>query len=484
MNAVVILWAGVAGTALTLAGVHGFLWLLERRTSANLAFCLVAIGVAGISMTELGMMHAASPDQYGTWVRWFHLPNFVAIVGLIMFVRLQFGTGRLWLATTVILLRSVLLVLNFVLHPNANWSEISSLRSVTFFGEPVSVVGSAVVQPFQWVATLANLLFIVYVVDAFVQVLRHGDREQRRKAMIICGGILAFLAVAILESQLVVWGVVRMPVIIGPPFLILMVAITYEISREIVGSARTALEAQGLRNDLAHVARVNTMSQLSASLAHEINQPLTSILLNAQAAQKMLESEQPDLVEIRAILADIGTDDRRAATIIERARELLRNKALVPDVVSIQAIAKEVFALVRSDAIDRRISLETSLPDDVPPVRADRVQLSQVLLNLVMNALDAVSAAADRGQHRIRVAARGIPGHRVEVAVADSGSGIPADLLPRVFDAFVTTKPTGLGIGLSVARDIIERHEGRLWAENNPEGGATFRFTLPAARAS
>jgi two-component system sensor kinase FixL len=341
-----------------------------------------------------------------------------------------------------------------------------------------------VVQPFQWVATLANLLFIVYVVDAFVQVLRQGDREQRRKAVIICGGILAFLAVAILESQLVVWGVVRMPVIIGPPFLILMVAITYEISREIVGSARTALEAQGLRNDLAHVARVNTMSQLSASLAHEINQPLTSILLNAQAAQKMLDAEKPDLVEIRAILADIATDDRRAASIIERARELLRNKAAVPDVVSIQAIAKEVFALVRTDAIDRRISLETSLPDDVPPVRADRVQLSQVLLNLVMNAFDAVSAAADRGQHRIRVAARNIPGHRVEVAVADSGSGIAADLLPRVFDAFVTTKPAGLGIGLSVARDIVERHEGRLWAENNPEGGATFRFTLPAARAS
>jgi len=226
------------------------------------------------------------------------------------------------------------------------------------------------------------------------------------------------------------------------------------------------------------------MSQLSASLAHEINQPLTSILLNAQAGQKMLDAEKPDLVEIRAILADIATDDRRAATIIDRARELLRNKALVPDVVSIQAIAKEVFALVRTDAIDRRISLETALPDDVPPVRADRVQLSQVLLNLVVNAFDAVSSAAHREQHRIRVAARNIPGHRVEVAVADSGSGIAADLLPRVFDAFVTTKPAGLGIGLSVARDIIERHEGRLWAENNPEGGATFRFTLPAARAS
>ena len=480
MNAVVILWAGVAGTALTLAGVHGFLWLLDRRTSANLAFCLVAVSVAGISLTELGMMHSATPAEYGEWVRWFHLPNFLAIVGLIAFVRLQFGTGRLWLAGTIVALRTLLLVLNFALHPNANWSEISSLRSVTFFGEPVAIVGSAVVQPFQWVATLANLLFIGYIADAFMQALRKGDAELRRKAIVICAGILAFLVVAILEAQLVVWGVVRMPVVIGPPFLILMVAITYQLSRDFARSTRDAREAQGLRNDLAHVARVNTMSQLSASLAHEINQPLTSILLNAQAAQKMLDAEKPDLHEIRAILADIGTDDRRAASIIDRARELLRNRDVQPDVVSIQAIAKEVFALVRTDAIERRINLESSVPDEVAPVRGDRVQLSQVLLNLVVNAFDAVSERADR-EHRIHVAARNVPGDCVEVAVADSGTGIPAALLPRIFDAFVTTKPAGLGIGLSVARDIVLRHGGRLWAENNPEGGATFRFTLPAA---
>jgi len=480
MNAVIILWAGVAGTALTLAGVHGFLWLLDRRTSANLAFCVVAVSVAGISMAELGMMHSASPAEYGAWVRWFHVPNFLAILGLLAFVRLEFRTGRLWLAATIVVLRTGLLALNFTLPLNANWSEITSLRTVTFFGAQVSIVGSAVVQPFQWVATLANLLFIAYVADAFIQARRTGSAEQRRKALIIYGGILAFLATAILESQLVVWGVVHMPVVIGPPFLILMVAITYEISREIVGSARSARETQQLRNDLAHVARVNTMSQLSASLAHEINQPLTSILLNAQAAQKMLDAEKPDLAEIRSILADIGTDDRRAAVIIDRARELLRNRDVQPDVVSLQTIAQEVMALVRNDAIDRRISVEADLPGDIPPVRGDPVQLSQVLLNLVVNALDAVSARADREQ-RIRVVARNVPGNRVEVAVADSGTGISAELLPRIFEAFVTTKPTGLGIGLSVAHDIVVRHGGQLSAENNPNGGATFRFTLPAA---
>lgn len=480
MDAVVILWAGVAGTAITLAGVHGFLWLLDRRTSASLAFCVVAVSVAGISLAELGMMDSTSPAAYGAWVRWFHLPNFLAIVGLIAFVRLEFGTGRLWLAATVVALRTVLLALNFILQPNANWSEITSLRTVTFLGEQVQVVGSAVVQPFQWVATVANLLFIAYVADAFIQALRKGDPELRRKALVICGGILAFLAVAIVEAQLVVWGVVHMPVVIGPPFLILMVAITYQLSRDFVRSTRDAREAQRLRNDLAHVARVNTMSQLSASLAHEINQPLTSILLNAQAAQRMLEAEKPDLAEIRAILADIGADDRRAATIIDRARELLRNKSVEPAVVSVQAIAKEVAALVRSDTIERGINLEASLPDDAPSVRGDRVQLSQVILNLVVNAIDAVSAPENR-ERRIRLGMRNAEPNVVEVAVADSGTGVAPTLLPRIFDAFVTTKPTGLGIGLSVAQDIVVRHGGRLWAENNPEGGATFRFTLPAA---
>jgi len=478
VNAVVILWAGVAGSALTLAGVHGSLWLLDRRAPANLAFCIVAVSVAGISVAELGMMHSATPAEYGMWVRWFHVPNYFAIVALIGFVRLEFGTGRLWLAGTVVVLRTLLLALNFILSPNANWSEISSLSTVSFLGAPVSVVGSAVVQPIQPVATLANLLFIVFIADAFAQALRKGDREARRKALVIYGGILAFLAIAILESQLVVWGVVRMPVVIGPPFLILMVAITYQLSRDFVRSTRDAREAQGLRKELAHVARVNTMSQLSVSLAHEINQPLTSILLNAQAAQRMLEADQPDLSEIREILSDIGADDRRAATIIDRARELLRNRDVQPELVPLQAIAKEVTALVRTDAIERRIAMETSVADDLPSVHGDRVQLSQVVLNLVVNAIDAVSAVDNR-ERRIRLAVERRE-RVVEVMVADSGTGVPAALLPRIFEPFVTTKPTGLGIGLSVAHDIIVRHGGRLWAENNPDGGATFRFTLPA----
>ncbi len=480
MNTVVILWAAVGGTALTLAGVHAFLWLLDRRAPANMAFCVVAISVAGIAVTELGMMHSTTPAEYGEWVRWFHVPNYFAVVALVLLVRLQFGVGRLWLAGTIIVLRTLFLALNFILQPNVTWKEISSLQTTPFLGEQVSVVGSAVVQPWQPLATLASILFIVYTADALAQALRKKDPEMRRKATLICGGILAFLVLAIVETQLVVWGALRMPVVIAPPFLVLMVAITYQISREIVASTRALREAERLRNDLAHVARVNTMSQLSTSLAHELNQPLTSILLNAQAARKMLDAQNLDTAEFRAIVEDIANDDRRAADIIQRARELLGNRHVEPAAVSLPEIAKEVFALVRTDALDRGINLELSLAADLPLVYGDRVQLSQVLLNLVVNAVDAVSAPSNR-ERRIRLQAWKGDADLVEVSVSDSGSGIPAELLPRIFDAFVTTKPKGLGIGLSVVRSIVERLGGQLRAENNAGGGATFRFTLPAA---
>src|SRR3954468_7432654 len=303
MNAVSVLSAGVSGVALAIAALYGTLWLLDRRAVANLAFCVVAIGVAGLSIAQLGMMHSASPAEYGEWVRWFHVPNFLAVAGLVAFVHLLFRTGRLWLAGAVVGLRLGLLVVNFVVDPNVNWREISALDTMPFLGEQVSVIGRAVVrQPIQWAATLASLLFIVYIADAFVTAWRAGDRETRRKALVICGGILAFIVLATLQSQLVVWGLVRMPVVVAPPYLILIAAITYELSRGIVASVRMEREAQRLRDELAHVARVDAVSQLSGSLAHELKQPLTAIMANAQAAQMMLETGPLDLPELRAIL--------------------------------------------------------------------------------------------------------------------------------------------------------------------------------------
>ena len=478
MNTVTVLWSGVAGAALTMAGAHGALWILDRSRLANLAFSVVALAVAGLSVAELGMMHSASAPEYGAWVRWFHLPNFFAVVGLVAFVHLQFGTGRAWLAGAIVALRAVLLALNFVLEPNVTWSEISSLRTMTFLGEPVAVVGSAVVrQPVQWLGTLASLLFIAYVADALATALRAADREFRRKALVICGSLLGFVTLAILESQLVVWNLLAMPIVIAPLFLILLGAITYEVSRAIVASVRMEREAARLRDQLAHVSRVTTLGQLSGALAHELKQPLTSILADAQAAQALLEAGKVDVPELREILADICAADARADSIIERARALMKRSDSELHATSLGAVASDVLALVKADAVKRGITLELSLPESIPPVRADRVQLSQVLLNLVLNAMDSVSADALR-ERKVRIEVRHGGGAHVEVAVVDSGTGIPDEVFPRLFQAFTTTKDAGMGLGLALSRTIVQAHGGDLRAENNAGRGATFRFTL------
>jgi signal transduction histidine kinase len=478
VNAVVILWSGVAGAAVTMAGAYGALWLLDRRVLANLALSAVALAVAGLSIAELGMMHSASAAEYGQWVRWFHLPNFLAIVGLVVFVHLQFGTGRAWLAGLIIALRVLVLALNFLLEPNITWSEISSLRTISFLGEPVAVVGAAVVrQPAQWLGTLASLLFVCYVADALARALRATERETRRKALVVCGGALAFILLAILESQLVVWGLLQMPIVVAPLFLILIAAITYEVSRAIVASARVQREAGRLRDELAHVSRVNTLGQLSGALAHELKQPLTSILADAQTAQAMLKAGKLEVPELLEILADICAADERADAVIERARAFMKRSASELQATSLGAVAADVLALVRADALKQGITLELSLAEGMPQVRADRVQLSQVLLNLVINAMESVSARR-QGERKVRIEARYDGGGQVEVAVVDSGSGIAEDIHPRLFHAFVTSKQAGLGIGLALSRSIVQSHGGELRAENNAGGGATFRFSL------
>ena len=481
MNPVTILWSGVAGAALTMAVAHGALWLLDRRGFANLAFGTVAAAVAGLAVTELGMMQAVSAGEYGQWVRWFHVPNFLAIVGLVVFVNLEFGIGRLWLAGLIIALRALLLILNFLLDPNVTWSEISGLRTISFLGEPVSTVGTAVVrQPIQWLGTLASLLFIAYVADALATAWREKAVHNRRKALVICSAILTFITLAIVESQLVVWKLLPMPVVVAPLFLILVVAITYEESRAIVASIRTEREAARLRDELAHVARVKAIGQLSAALAHELKQPLTSILADAQTAQMMLAAGKLDVPDLAAVLADICAADRRADAIVERARAFMKRNRMELQATPLEAVARDVLALVQGDALKQGITIELSLPERVPTVQADRVQLSQVLLNLVVNAMQSVSAEKVR-ERKVRIEVTYDGRGQIEVAVVDSGTGIPDELLPHLFDAFVTTKQRGLGIGLALSRTIVEAHGGNLRAENNRGDGATLRFTLAAS---
>lgn len=607
MSFITILWSMLAGTALTLATVHALVWASDRRALANLAFAVVAVALASMAPLELRLMYAATPEAYAESVRWFHIPIFVADVGIVLFVWLYLGTGRAWLGWLVIALRFVIVVANFVLPGSFNFSNIATLEHVSFMGHEVSTVGQATVGSWQWLATASVILLTVFALDAAVKLWRTGDYEARRRAVVVGGGIVLFVLVAILNTQLVILGLLRAPILVSPPFLVTVIAMAVELSRDLLRAARLANElrdselrldlaasaaglgiwvwqvpagqvqttdvaravyalgdqpsvaferwmgvvhpddvsevrrnlqqaltgggefaaeyrvrvpdgtirwvtargrseldaagkpvimrgvvrditarkhaqheTEGLRRDLAHAGRVTMLGQLSSALAHELNQPLGAILRNAEAADMMLRSPTPDLEELRAIIADIRKDDRRAGEVIDRLRTLLRRRSVEFKPVGMDGLVQDVITLVRGDAVARRIALELVTERALPPVAGDKVHLSQVLLNLIMNSMDALSESRE-GARRIVIETRSMNG-MVEVGVTDSGPGLAPEVADRLFQPFVTTKPHGMGMGLAVSRTIIEAHGGKLWvARNAGRGGASFRFTVPLA---
>jgi len=228
------------------------------------------------------------------------------------------------------------------------------------------------------------------------------------------------------------------------------------------------------REELLHVTRVGKLAEFVSSLAHEISQPLTAILSYAKAAQRMLDGREP---EIEEILQHIIDDDQRASEVIRRLRSLLKKSDPEFGPLDLNALIDETVVLLATDVTVRKKMIKTQLRPGLPLVRVDRVQMQQVILNLVSNSLDAMEKSDKYRELMIRTSLKG-PGS-VMVEVHDSGSGIAKEDAAKLFSHFFTTKPDGLGMGLSISRSIIEAHGGRLNAKNNPDGGATFYFTLP-----
>ena len=603
MSWVTIIWSIAASASLTMAAMNLLIWWKQRSAWANLLFSMTAIGVAAFAYFELSMMRAQTPAEFAAALKWGHVAVWFIIVPLVGFLRLYLHAGRLWLAWAVCGTRTLALLLNFLTGQNLNYLEVVRLIPVSLFGEPV-MVAQGVPNPWQVVAHINVFLLIAYCADVTVTVWRRGEH---RKAVTVGGSIILFQSIAFVETFLVFWGFVRIPITLGLAFLGLVAAMAYELTREVLSAAQTARElrenearmslavdaanlglwirdfargeiwasdnwrrlfdfapsepltfdrvlqrlhpedrdavervmaeaqagsgqyemdfrlllpngdvrwiasrggiefdargkavmARGvarditaskrseqesrlLRQEIAHAGRVSLMGQLASALAHEISQPLGAILRNAEAADLFMQEPSPDLDEIRAILADIRADDKRAGMVIDRMRALLRRNELDARPLAVGEIVADVVGLTQADALTRRVKLNTDISSGLPRIRGDRVHLQQVLLNLIVNGMDALEGSR-RKERRIDVTARLNGARMVEVAVGDTGQGIPVDVLPRVFDPFYTTKPTGMGIGLSVSRTIVEAHGGRIWAENDPRGGAIFRFALPLA---
>lgn len=238
-------------------------------------------------------------------------------------------------------------------------------------------------------------------------------------------------------------------------------------------------ESRRLQDELFHASRVTTMGELAGAIAHEINQPLCAIMSNAQAARRYLDALNPDVEEVKEILDDIAKEDTRASEVINRLRALLKNQKIGLELLDFNTVFQEVEVLLHSDAARRGIAFSLDLDPGPLLVQGDKIQLQQVVLNLVLNAFEAAKACRDAERRvLIRTYRRG---DEILAAVIDNGVGIPGGETEKIFKAFYTTKLQGLGLGLSICRSIITSHQGWIWAENNPDRGATFYISIPSA---
>ena len=242
---------------------------------------------------------------------------------------------------------------------------------------------------------------------------------------------------------------------------------------------RAELERARQRNEMAHLSRVTMLGELSGSLAHELNLPLTAILSNAQAAQRILAHGDADLAEIREILNEIVSEDKRAGEVIRRLRLLLKKGEVQQHCLDINEVVEDVLKLMRSDLINQKVTVNCELARHLPTVTGDPVQLQQVLLNLVVNACDAMVDCNTPKRRLLIRTGTGNENGAVLVSVTDRGGSIPEEKMEQIFEPFFTTKEKGMGLGLSVCRTIIAAHRGKLWAANNADCGATFHFSLP-----
>jgi two-component system sensor kinase FixL len=614
VNWITIVWSMNAAACFTLGAIYFVVWCKQREDWVHLLLSASAIAAAGVAGFELAMLHANTVAQYEALIRWIHVPVWVLTLSFVGFVRLYLRAGRGWLAWSICGLRTLVLILNFILTPNINFLAITRIRHLACWGG--EIVSLPVGVPSRWgVLSLASLLLLlIFSVDATLAVWRRGDR---RHALVI-GGSMIFGTILAGHVPLVIWGILNVPFFLSFAYSGIVLAMGYELSNDMLRAAQLAkqLEAseaelresqqrmelaenaaelgmwmwdivrneiwltdQGRalfgfqpsekldvdrfrsrlhpedresvfraienslrtgaeyrseyrvllpngqlrwiagrghvefngdgqpvrmrgasldvtkrkqaeeqaarhRNEMAHLSRVSTLGELSGSIAHELNLPLSSILSNAQAAQRVLAHSDADVTEVRDILSDIVSEDKRAAEVIQRLRQWLKKEQVQQHPLQINEVVEDVLKLIRGDLVNQKVTVDTELAPHLPIVTGDPVQLQQVLLNLVVNACDAMTDCKTPDRRLLIRTGIENGSRAVTVSVMDRGSSIPEEKIEQIFDPFFTTKAKGMGLGLSVCRTIIAAHRGKLWATNNPDCGATFHFSLPIAASN
>lgn len=614
MNWIDIAWPMMGAAGIVLALIHLAAWTKRHRRAENLVFAILCIALAVIAIFELLMMHARTTQQYGDLLRWIHVPVTIAFVCIVVWVRLHFRAGNLWLAAAAITARCASIFPAFLSGSNLNYLEIThlDLRPIWGGGGALLAIPKGIPNPWANLQLIAIALLIMFLISMMVAMRRRAVGTESHHAHLIGISLIIFLVISTLQTPAVVRGWIDAPVAVIPTFMIVVLVMSTELGgalsntaklienlndsrsnlretnqrmhlaihaagiglwywnmesdqvwfsdvgarmhgfalntkprfadllervhpadrealREVIEAAvrdksefeseyrviapdgntrwiaargqvaaqtsrsparfsgiaidissrkRMQMESAQQRDELAYLSRVTMMSELAASLAHELNQPLTAILSNAQAAVRFLAHTPPALDEVRESLASVVENDKRAGEIIKRLRAMLRKDSVDFVRLHINDVIEDVLKLLESDLLRRNVMVNMDLATHLPTITGDRIQLQQVIMNLVMNGCDAMMEMPAGREITLRSRAASPQG--VEVSVSDAGHGVSPDRLEHIFTTFVSSKPHGMGLGLAISKSIIQAHHGRLWASNTPLGGASFSFFIPA----
>ena len=723
MSWTTIIWSMNAAACLTLAAIHLLVWWKQRENWVYLAFSVCAVAGAGLTAFEFALLRVQTTEQYGVILRWAQLPVWLLVVSLVIFVRLYFRAGRLWLAWSACGFRTLALILNFVFTPNLSYREITHLNRVSWWGGETVSIPIGVTNPWILIAQLSSILLIVFLLDTTITAWRR--RGEHRRALVLGWTMIVLTLLAAGHALLVVWGVIHIPFFACFPFLGLLAAMGYELSydlfiakkvaekleltnermnlaleaanlglwewnfskdelwstkvrRALIGlpvsgkitledalsrvhaddrdrvrqimndAARTGkdyhceyrilysdgsthvsdlrgrcgigadgktlvlrgiardvtkrkqaqelfrlateaspsgiilVNAQGKivlvnshveelfgynreeligklveilvperftrhsahreafvahpearmmgagrdlfgrrkdgsefpveiglnpiqtpqgtlvlatviditarktaeeqarksREQIDRLTRISLLGEMTATIAHELNQPLSAIVSNANAGQRFLDRGELKPEVIREILQDVGADARRGHDVINHIRNTIKKGAAVRERIDLNEVVNDVAHSIRPDARIYSCEIETLLAKRLPEVEGDPVQIRQVLINLVSNAFDAMADISAK-QRKVEIKTERNGDGSVCVSVRDHGVGIRNEARDHLFEQFFTTKEDGLGMGLAIVRSIIETHGGQIAAENVDGDGARFYFTLP-----
>ena len=478
-----ILWPAMGAMSLTLGVLHALIWWRDPRQLAYLSFSVASLAVAAMAIFELLLMRSTQVAQFDALVRWAMVTMTILLAGLVVFVRLYFRAGSWHLAIATFVGHLLCLIPNFATGSSLIFQHVDRLVPLAGWDGSTIVYPQGTPNPWMLGWYFTDAVMIAFWVSVVREVRARDDGlELLRRAVLICGALTAFVLAGVGCAILVGYGWLQAPFMVNLPFVGVVLMISLALAgdwQDIHLRMHQERERALLREELAHLSRVATMSEMSSSLAHELNQPLTAVLSNAQAALRFLGRDPPDLQGARESLQHVVESDKRASEVIRRLRSMLRKETGEFRDLQVNDVVEEVVVLLRSDLVARNVDVQLQLGRDLAVVRADRVQLQQVLLNLVFNACDALG---NMPASRLVVVETCVAfPHGVEVIVRDLGAGIVQADPEDIFKPFVTSKPEGMGLGLSVCRSLIEAHGGRIWADRNEPRGTRLHFSLPAS---